>query len=102
MEEINKLKEEIKEKNIKIWELKEDCKEIKTKLERLQATTPETISNIHNSKYDQRNLYFTANGKQYKMNQKDALEITYTLVDSLGLSYSILEEVESIVNKNQE
>lgn len=39
---------------------------------------------------------------QYAMTQKDALEIAYTLVDSLGLPYSILDQVEQAINGDQE
>ena len=54
----------------------------------------EEIRNIHHCKYDlQGNLYFEANGKQYKIACKEALEIAYTLFDSVGYSYDELDEI---------
>ena len=54
----------------------------------------EEIKNIHNCKYDSNgNLYFTANdNRRYKISAKDALEIAYTLFDSVGHSYDALDE----------
>ena len=51
---------------------------------------------VHNCKYDLNgNLYFTANdNRRYKISAKDALEITYTLFDSVGHSYKPLEDIE--------
>ena len=55
----------------------------------------EEIKNIHNCKYDSNgNLFFEANGKQYTMTAQDALEIAYTLFDSVGHSYKPLEDIE--------
>ena len=47
------------------------------------------IKHVHNCKYDLNgNLYFTANdNRRYKISAKDALEIAYTLFDSVGHSY---------------
>ena len=55
----------------------------------------EEIKNIHNCKYDLNgNLYFTANdNRRYKISTKDALEIAYTLFDSVGHSYDELDEI---------
>ena len=54
------------------------------------------IKHVHNCKYDLNgNLYFTANdNRRYKISAKDALEITYTLFDSVGHSYAPLEDIE--------
>lgn len=55
----------------------------------------EELSNIQNCKYDLNgNLFFEANGKQYKISQKDALELAYTLFDSVGHSYDELYKLE--------
>lgn len=55
----------------------------------------EEIKNIHNCKYDSNgNLFFEANGKQYTMTAQEALEIAYTLFDSVGHSYKPLEDIE--------
>lgn len=55
----------------------------------------EEIKNIHNCKYDLNgNLYFTANdNRRYKISAKDALEIAYTLFDSVGHIYDELDEI---------
>ena len=54
----------------------------------------EEIKNIHNCKYDLKgNLYFEANSKQYTMTTKEALEIAYTLFDSIGYDYNILDDI---------
>ena len=54
------------------------------------------IKHVHNCKYDLNgNLYFTANdNRRYKISAKDALEIVYTLFDSVGHSYKPLEDIE--------
>lgn len=54
------------------------------------------IKHVHNCKYDLNgNLYFTANdNRRYKISAKDALEIAYTLFDSVGHSYAPLEDIE--------
>lgn len=54
------------------------------------------IKHVHNCRYDLNgNLYFTANDdKHYKISAKDALEIAYTLFDSVGHSYAPLEDIE--------
>lgn len=54
------------------------------------------ITHVHNCKYDLNgNLYFTANdNRRYKISAKDALEIAYTLFDSVGHSYAPLEDIE--------
>lgn len=54
------------------------------------------IKHVHNCKYDLiGNLYFTADSnKQYKISAKDALEIAYTLFDSVGHSYKELDEID--------
>ena len=55
----------------------------------------EEIKNIHNCKYDSNgNLFFEANGKQYTMTAQEALEIAYTLFDSVGHPYKPLEDIE--------
>lgn len=54
----------------------------------------EEIKNIHNCKYDLKgNLFFEANSKKYTMTAKEALEIAYTLFDSVGHSYDELDEI---------
>lgn len=56
----------------------------------------EEIKNIHNCKYDLNgNLFFEANGKKYTMTAREALEIAYTLFDSVGHSYTELEKIEN-------
>ena len=56
--------------------------------------TMEEIKNIHNCKYDLKgNLFFETNGKKYTMTAKEALEIAYTLFDSVGHSYDELDEI---------
>ena len=53
------------------------------------------IKHVHNCKYDSNgNLFFEANGKQYTMTAKEALEIAYTLFDSVGHPYKPLEDIE--------
>lgn len=54
------------------------------------------IKHVHNCKYDLNgNLYFTANdNRRYKISPRDALEIAYTLFDSVGHSYAPLEDIE--------
>ena len=54
------------------------------------------IKHVHNCKYDLNgNLYFTANdNRRYKISAKDALEIAYTLFDSVGHPYKPLEDIE--------
>lgn len=56
----------------------------------------EELQGIHDGKYDLNgNLYFTdRHNKQYKIHAKDALEIAYTLFDSVGHSYKPLEDIE--------
>ena len=54
----------------------------------------EEIKNIHNCKYDLNgNLFFEVNGKKYTMTTKEALEIAYTLFDSVGHSYDELDKI---------
>ena len=55
----------------------------------------EEIKNIHNCKYDLKgNLFFEdSNNKQYTMTAKEALEIAYTLFDSVGHNYDELDEI---------
>lgn len=55
-----------------------------------------TIQGINDCKYDLNgNLYFKdRHNKQYKIHAKDALEIAYTLFDSVGHSYAPLEDIE--------
>lgn len=55
-----------------------------------------TIQGVTDCKYDLNgNLFFTdRNGRQYKIHAKDALEIAYTLFDSVGHSYKPLEDIE--------
>lgn len=54
----------------------------------------EEIKNIHHCRYDLNgNLFFEANGKTYTMTSKEALEIAYTLFDSVGHSYNELDEI---------
>lgn len=54
----------------------------------------EEIKNIHHCRYDLKgNLFFEAGGKIYTMTAKEALEIAYTLFDSVGHSYSELDEI---------
>lgn len=56
----------------------------------------EEIKNIHHCKYDlQGYLYFETNGKRYKMHSKEALEIAYTLFDSVGHNYKELDEISN-------
>ena len=56
---------------------------------------PEEIKNIHNCRYDLNgNIFFDANSKQYKMPANVALDIAYTLFDSVGHSYKPLEDIE--------
>jgi len=56
---------------------------------------PEILSNLTDCKYDLNgNLFFNSNGKQYKIHAKDAMEIAYTLFDSVGHSYKPLEDIE--------
>jgi hypothetical protein len=55
---------------------------------------PEEIRHIHHCRYDLNgNLFFEANGKQYTMTAKEALEIAYTLFDSVGHKYTELDEI---------
>ena len=60
-----------------------------------EVNNMDEIKNIHNCKYDSKgNLYFTANdNRRYKISAKDALEIAYTLFDSVGHSYDELDEI---------
>ena len=54
----------------------------------------EEIKNIHNCKYDLNgNLFFEANGKKYTTTAKEALEIAYTLFDSIGYDYKDLDNI---------
>lgn len=56
----------------------------------------EEIKNIHHCRYDLKgNLFFEANGKIYTMTAKEALEIAYTLFDSVGHSYNELDEISN-------
>lgn len=54
------------------------------------------IDGVNNSKFDLKGyLYFDDNhGNSYKIHAKDALEIAYTLFDSVGHSYKPLEDIE--------
>ena len=54
----------------------------------------EEIKNIHHCRYDLKgNLFFEASGKIYTMTAKEALEIAYTLFDSVGHSYNELDKI---------
>ena len=54
----------------------------------------EKLTNIHNCKYDLNgNLFFEANDKQYTISARDALEIAYTLFDSVGHNYNELDNI---------
>lgn len=60
---------------------------------------------VTNGSYDLRgNIHFKTKNTtaSYTMSQKDALEIAYTLVDSLGLDYKILDQVDDAVNGSEE
>ena len=53
------------------------------------------LTNIHNGKYDLHgNLFFDTDQGTFKISQKDALEIVYTLFDSAGHSYNELHKLE--------
>ena len=54
------------------------------------------IDSIKNGRYDLNgNLYFEDDhGNSYKMTARTALEIAYTLFDSVGHSYNELEEID--------
>lgn len=55
----------------------------------------EEIKNIQNCRYDLNgNIFFNADGKEYRMTARNALEIAYTLFDSVGHSYAPLEEID--------
>lgn len=55
----------------------------------------EEIKNIQNCRYDLNgNIFFNADGKEYQMTARNALEIAYTLFDSVGHSYAPLEEID--------
>lgn len=59
----------------------------------------EKIEPIQECKYNLNGtLFFETAHKKYAITQKDALEIAFTLIDSLNLPYSILEDVEIKVN----
>ena len=52
------------------------------------------IKNITNGRYDLNgNLLFDTDQGQITMTAKDALEIAYTLFDSVGHSYDELDEI---------
>lgn len=60
----------------------------------------QTIQNIVNEKYNLNgDLFFTANGKDYTISQKDALSLAYTLYDSLGLPYTELDKVADLLEE---
>ena len=53
------------------------------------------IKNIRNSGSTVKGIIvFDTDNGEMQINQIDALKIAFSLVDSLGLSYSILDEVE--------
>ena len=55
----------------------------------------ETIGHIQECRYNlDGEIFFKTATKRYSINQNDALEIAFALVDSLGLPYNILEDVE--------
>lgn len=59
------------------------------------------IENIKNGKYDLNgNLFLTdSNNNKIQMTTKDALEIAYTLFDSVGHSYKELDEIDYKLNR---
>lgn len=58
------------------------------------------LKNIKQGKYDlNNNLFFNIDGQDYKISAKDALEIAYTLFDSMNKSYDILEEIDQELEK---
>lgn len=61
----------------------------------------EEIKGIHNCRYDLNgNLFFDADDKPYKISTKDALELAYTLFDSMGHSYDELEQIEEKLDQD--
>lgn len=59
------------------------------------------IKNISNCKYNLKgDLFFTADGKQYSITQQDALELVYTLYDSLNLPYTEPDRLTDIIENN--
>lgn len=54
------------------------------------------LKGITNCRYDLNgNLFFTTvDDEQYTLTARDALEIAYTLFDSVGHSYKELEEID--------
>lgn len=53
------------------------------------------IKNIRNSGSTAKGIIvFDTDNGEMQINQTDALKIAFSLVDSLGLSYSILDEIE--------
>lgn len=59
------------------------------------------IKNISNCKYNLKgDLFFTADDKQYSITQQDALELMYTLYDSLNLPYTEPDRLADIIENN--
>lgn len=60
----------------------------------------EELKDVRNGSYDMSgNLYFCANNKRYKITAKDAMEIAYTLFDSVGYSYKELDNIYHEITK---
>lgn len=56
----------------------------------------EELKNVCDGSYNlQDEIFFTANGKRHKMSARGALEIAYTLFDSVGYSYEVLDEISN-------
>jgi hypothetical protein len=60
------------------------------------------IENIKNGGYRLNGtLVFETSIGNIKMNPKDALEIVYTLADSLGIDYSLLDEFDNRIEERK-
>lgn len=53
-------------------------------------------------KYDlDNNIYFTKNGIEMKLDPEEAIDIAYAIIDSYGLDYKMLDDLQAAYEEDK-